>query len=177
MIMTISSIFSNTNIRAVYLISHIQWGNGTDTMFHRTYFLLLLLLLLQSIQKLNMVLHTFFLVLYDPGDGLQFGVSVFCGGASARCLGFSCLEASSRLLRFFRSFLETAVVQSPIIAATRNTAFGMLYWLSDYHIININCVSENVILSITAMTLSNINQTSLTYWQAYLQEICDKTRR
>jgi len=37
MIITISSTFRNTNIRAVYLISYIQRGNGTDTAFHRTY--------------------------------------------------------------------------------------------------------------------------------------------
>jgi len=35
--MTISLTFRNTNIRAVYLISYIQRGNGTDTAFHRTY--------------------------------------------------------------------------------------------------------------------------------------------
>jgi len=35
--MTISSTFRNTSIRAVYLISYIQRGNGTDTTFHRTY--------------------------------------------------------------------------------------------------------------------------------------------
>jgi len=37
MIMTISSTFRNAKNRAVYLISYIQRGNGTDTAFHRTY--------------------------------------------------------------------------------------------------------------------------------------------
>jgi len=37
MIMTLSSTFRNTNIRAVYLISYIQRGYGTGTAFHRTY--------------------------------------------------------------------------------------------------------------------------------------------
>ena len=37
MITIVSSTFRNTNIRAVYLTSYIQRGNGTDTAFHRTY--------------------------------------------------------------------------------------------------------------------------------------------
>jgi len=35
--MTISLMFRNTTIRAVYLISYIQRGNVTDTAFHGTY--------------------------------------------------------------------------------------------------------------------------------------------
>ena len=34
MIMTESSIFGNTDIMVVYLISYMQRGNATDTAFH-----------------------------------------------------------------------------------------------------------------------------------------------
>jgi len=62
--------------------------------------------------------------LFDPGDGVQFCVSMMFSGMSPHEVALSCLEGSSRLPRFFLSFRETAVVQSPIIAETRQLTFS-----------------------------------------------------